>query len=467
MNERGMLLMESISDLRDDWVLDSAALPRGGSVGKPPREGRFRRFTESPLAAAVISLTVAAAVLAGIVAAGRRASADPGGIPIGSTDSETVTETEPLPETVDPPMEEVYTCRLVLDEWKYPVGTQRIPYTLVATEPGKRLLTHRNYGFYRVEYNREILLYQDQTEEILSAAPEGTDGYAALSTWIDLDSVREAMERQGLGELTPGTYRVRFDDEYADIRIFDPDHVPSATPPKYLLSIEETKYPVSSQMIRCRITAKEPGVSFMEGINYSFYRLDGERETLLYVESVDGIFESSQPAPGEFAVLDMYVNLYNIRNHMKDNRLGQLTAGLYRIQWYDGQYVDIELYDPSESARFENPLSSRQTPSSIAVVPLSEDSAYERYYTDTQTCQRMMEAVSAWEMVYAPHDADPPNEGLTIHLLFGEERYMLNLRGDRYVTCHDLETEERSPTLMISKEDMDALYALIASTPSD
>ena len=101
------------------------------------------------------------------------------------------------------------------------------------------------------------------------------------------------------------------------------------------------------------------------------------------------------------------------------------------------------------------------------MVPLSEDSAYERYYTNAQTCQRMMEAVSAWEMVCAPHDADPPNEGLTIHLLFGENLYMLNLRGDRYVMCHDLETEERSPTLMISKEDMDALYALIASIPSD
>lgn len=465
MNERGMLLMESISGLRDDWVLDSAALPRGGSTGKPPREGRFRRFTESPLAAAVISLTVAAAVLVGIVAAGRRASAGPGGIPIDSTDSETVTA--PLPETTDPPVEEVYTCRLVLDEWEFPVGTQRISYTLVATEPGKRLLTDRNYGFYRVEYNREVLLYQDQTEEILSVEPEGTDGYATLNTWIDLDSVREAMERQGLGELTPGTYRVRLDDEYADIRIFDPDRVPSATPPKYLLSIDGTQYPVSSQMIRCRITAKEPGEPFITSTNYSFYRLDGERETLLYVRSVDGVFESSQPAPGEFAVLDMYVNLYTIRNHMKDNRLGQLTAGLYRIQWCDGQYVDIELYDPSEAARFENPFSSRQTPSSISVVPLSEDSAYERYYTDTQTCQRMMEAVSAWELFYAPHDADPPNEGLTIHLLFGENLYMLNLRGDRYVMCHDLETEERSPTLMISKEDMDALYALIASIPSD
>lgn len=465
MNERGMLLMESISDLRDDWVLDSASLPRSGSTGKPSREGRFRRFTESPLAAAVISLTVAAAVLVGIVAAGWRASTGPGGIPVDSTDSETVTE--PLSETVDPPVEEVYTCRLVLDEWEFPVGTQRIPYTLVATEPGKRLLTDRNYAFYRVEYNREVLLYQDQTEEILSVEPEGTDGYATLNTWINLDNVREAMELQGLGELTPGTYRMRFDDEYADIRIFDSDHVPSATPPKYLLSIEETKYPVSSQMIRCRITAKEPGEPFITSTNYSFYRLDGERETLLYVRSVDGVFESSQPAPGEFAVLDMYVNLYNIRNHMKDNRLGQLTAGLYRIRWVDGQYVDIELYDPSEATRFENPLSSRQTPSSIAVVPLSEDSAYERYYTNAQTCQRMMEAVSAWEMVCAPHDADPPNEGLTIHLLFGENLYMLNLRGDRYVMCHDLETEERSPTLMISKEDMDALYALIASIPSD
>lgn len=85
-DRNGLFAFELLSNLDDD-VIAAATLPETGSAvaGKPSRKerepGPFARFMDSGWAAAIISVTVALAVLVGIVAAGRMGTAPSPGNP--------------------------------------------------------------------------------------------------------------------------------------------------------------------------------------------------------------------------------------------------------------------------------------------------------------------------------------------------------------------------------------------------
>ena len=111
-DRNGLFAFEMLSNL-DDEVIAAATLPETGSAvaGKPSRKerepGPFARFMDSGWAAAIISVTVALAVLVGIVAAGRMGTADPPGKKpshgmVGSQSSEMEEATTAAPATKRP-----------------------------------------------------------------------------------------------------------------------------------------------------------------------------------------------------------------------------------------------------------------------------------------------------------------------------------------------------------------------------
>ena len=82
MNKKGMDMLRAMDTVSDDMLLD--ALPPGMGVYEPKRKShRFSEFFERPWVAAVISASVALAVLAGVVWAGQRAAENPAD-PVGN-----------------------------------------------------------------------------------------------------------------------------------------------------------------------------------------------------------------------------------------------------------------------------------------------------------------------------------------------------------------------------------------------
>ena len=100
MDMKGLSIFELLSGLDDDMIA-AAVLPEAalGAAGRPPRRerGRFGEFMNSGWAAAILSVVVSLAVLAGIIAAGQQGPGGPmGKPPVGGTQSEATVEDESL-----------------------------------------------------------------------------------------------------------------------------------------------------------------------------------------------------------------------------------------------------------------------------------------------------------------------------------------------------------------------------------
>ncbi|MBQ4113328.1 MAG: hypothetical protein IJD38_11075 [Clostridia bacterium] len=476
MNERGMLLMESISDLRDDWVLDSAALPSGGSVVKPRGDGWLHRFTESPLAAAVISLTVAAAVLAGIVAAGRMGSAGPGGRPDTTSGFETQAHTGEdstewdTNESLSYPPIDTYTIQL-----QTPVvslSDQGITAYLIATEPGRTLRYRNKKTFDRVEGNTEILVYRYDGDVIYESYPDSSDDHATAGGGLALAPVEAYLDSLGLPPLIPGLYRLYIDEEMngksvmVEVELTEARENESVYAPTELthtcrFTVEGTEFPLSAYSIPFKLVANEAGKRLRTHINYRFYRLDGNTETLLYEKEVDGFFDADPTNAEDVAVLESGVSLSLLRDEMERKGLGELTPGMYRIR-YNDEYADILLYDAGDMPpKVPNPLAGAAMPEIIEVLPMEEAPEFVRRYTDTIKIARIMEALISMEVTYAPADAEPMEGGLALYLIYPDKTVDVRLQDSNYLCM-----KGDSSIYCVDDDNFEAFIDLIASTPN-
>ncbi len=249
-----------------------------------------------------------------------------------AADSESLAESvsdpsaEPDPDpTIDypPAADRPYTISTA-DTKEY--GASGLGITVKAAEPGVTLFPHRNYRIVKLAgpANGEDASWMQTAEAVEVRPSEENGGYAVFRDSVILNSPEEWL---------PGLYRLyalNHDEEYIDYCDFviKGDH---SMPHEMFLS--GTVYTTESTVLSVQLLGHEKGQATGWHEGWSLYAVNGDqRELLGSCRPIEIAYESLEPAPDEFVLLDIGQSI----SHVTNGKYKTLPAGMYELVYSDG-----------------------------------------------------------------------------------------------------------------------------------
>lgn len=234
-------------------------------------------------------------------------------------------------ETVTPPVveypsaaEQTYT---VTTPETLEYGAQGLSITVKAAEPGVSLTPHRNYRIVKLAgpANGKDASWMQTAEAVTVMPTEENGGYAVFK-----DSVTFTNPDQWL----PGLYRLyalNWDEEYVDYCDFviTGDHGF-----EHEMFLSQTTYTTVDTSLDVQILGHKKGnrVTWYEG--WSLYAVDGDTRALVgSCAPIEIAYESLEPAPDEFMLLDIGQSIRNVTN----GKYETLAAGNYELVFGYGE----------------------------------------------------------------------------------------------------------------------------------
>ena len=234
-------------------------------------------------------------------------------------------------ETVTPPVveyppaaEQTYT---VTTPETLEYGAQGLSITVKAAEPGVSLTPHRNYRIVKLAgpANGKDANTMQTAEAVTVMPTEENGGYAVFK-----DSVTFTNPNQWL----PGLYRLyalNFEGEYVDYCDFviTGDHGF-----EHEMFLSQTTYTTVDTSLDVQILGHKKGnrVTWYEG--WSLYAVDGDTRALVgSCAPIEIAYESLEPAPDEFMLLDIGQSIRNVTN----GKYETLAAGNYELVFGYGE----------------------------------------------------------------------------------------------------------------------------------
>ena len=206
-------------------------------------------------------------------------------------------------------------------------GAKGLSITVKATEPGVSLTPHRNYRIVKLAgpANGKDADSMQTAEAVTIMPTEENGGYATYGDWVSFVNPDQWL---------PGLYRLyalNWDEEYVDYCDFviTGDHGFG-----HEMFLSQTTYTTVDTSLDVQILGHKKGnrVTWYEG--WSLYAVDGDTRALVgSCAPIEIAYESLEPAPDEFMLLDIGQSIRNVTN----GKYETLAAGNYELVFGYGE----------------------------------------------------------------------------------------------------------------------------------
>lgn len=205
-------------------------------------------------------------------------------------------------------------------------GASGLGITVKAVEQGATLFPHRNYRIVKLAGtpNSKDASWLQSAEAVEARPSEENGGYAVFTDSVTFETPAEWL---------PGLYRLyalNHDGEYIDYCDFviKGDHGMN-----HEMFLTKTVYTTTDTDLDMQILGHQKGASVSWHEGWSLYALNGDqRELLGSCRPIDIAYETPEPAPDEFVLVDIGKSIRNVTG----GKYTSLPAGEYELVYGSG-----------------------------------------------------------------------------------------------------------------------------------